>query len=966
MFRFIFAAVLCGVAFVCCGTVSEARQLPIPSLDEMLKRDRFAQPGAELDAWLAYREQVSENKTLALSIRAQVALRVGTSYFYTADYEQALKELDAAEKAAAAADNLPASFWPELYSYRALSLADSRRFDDALMVSQKALKEASVDSAAVHSHTPTELTALALNAAGYTAYKAGNLSRAQDYMCQAACDARQVLALDAPLRHLNANNCGVFLFFLDDESAASMLETAATNALAHLPNDHPIMGQSLNTSYAVLYQLGYYPEAATLARTHMDLEIRLRGPDSNRVYDPASMLSKALAAQGALQDAADVQRQVIALADRMRGAGDFRAKGVSRIVHARLLDRLGRSADARGYFIAGLAELEKAFTQESAEYALARIDYALHLAEQGQYDIALPLARQAHDTVSNLLGPDHMDAVITALKYGILLARDDQVDIALTHATPRYETLKLKLLTLTKGRAGRVSTSAQLSQGFAAITEIALEAGDRALALEALQLASASELSLASADVRARAIAQDAGLEALVTDLKKRRYAEAQAQKDLDARLNSVGGGKSVAALAKALAQAKLDTAQIETQIARKFPAFADMSISTPVSAEALMGSLRSDQAIVLPLYSFNKALTVAITQKEVLWERSSVSPFVFDQLRNTVLDHIATARLSRTVDISDFNAENAHQLFKAVFPGDLYQCLEAQSHFLFVSSGPLAEMPSAVMVTQPQRGKWPSWLVDDKALSVISRFNDLDGPLDTLGKTQFVGLGDPTLAPTETQSVDTAKLFRSSALTLQSLRELPSLPGANAELKAMRKAFGRKNTQLFTGAAFNKTTVTQIDFTNAAVVAFATHGMTGNELVGLREPALVLTPPTTPGEADNGLLLASDIAQMAIPADWVILSACNSGLGRSASAPMYSGLAKAFRTAGANALLLSHWPVRDDVAAVLSIETIKNHRKGMGKAQALQKAQRDLMRSRRIKGAAHPALWAPFVLIEN
>ena len=59
-------------------------------------------------------------------------------------------------------------------------------------------------------------------------------------------------------------------------------------------------------------------------------------------------------------------------------------------------------------------------------------------------------------------------------------------------------------------------------------------------------------------------------------------------------------------------------------------------------------------------------------------------------------------------------------------------------------------------------------------------------------------------------------------------------------------------------------------------MVAFATHGLVAGELEGVSEPALVLTPPAEGTETDDGLLTASEVAQLKLNADWVILSACN------------------------------------------------------------------------------------------
>jgi CHAT domain-containing protein len=103
----------------------------------------------------------------------------------------------------------------------------------------------------------------------------------------------------------------------------------------------------------------------------------------------------------------------------------------------------------------------------------------------------------------------------------------------------------------------------------------------------------------------------------------------------------------------------------------------------------------------------------------------------------------------------------------------------------------------------------------------------------------------------------------------------------------------------------------------------------------------------------------------MRLAAEWIILSACNTAAGDGPGLATYSGLARAFHLAGARSLLLSHWPVRDDAAARLSVATVTAAAAGMERSEALRQAQLALIAARDLPGAASPAIWAPFVLIE-
>ena len=158
---------------------------------------------------------------------------------------------------------------------------------------------------------------------------------------------------------------------------------------------------------------------------------------------------------------------------------------------------------------------------------------------------------------------------------------------------------------------------------------------------------------------------------------------------------------------------------------------------------------------------------------------------------------------------------------------------------------------------------------------------------------------------------------------------------------------------------------VKQADLSGTAVLAFATHGLLSGELPGLAEPALVLTPPDIGTPDDDGLLTASEVAELRLSADWVLLSACNTaGSDGKPGAEGLSGLARAFLYAGARSILVSHWPVRDDAAARLTTDAIAAVGRGIGRSEALRRAMLALMEDKRDLSLAHPSAWAPFVVV--
>jgi CHAT domain-containing protein len=190
-------------------------------------------------------------------------------------------------------------------------------------------------------------------------------------------------------------------------------------------------------------------------------------------------------------------------------------------------------------------------------------------------------------------------------------------------------------------------------------------------------------------------------------------------------------------------------------------------------------------------------------------------------------------------------------------------------------------------------------------------------------------------------------------------------------ELQSIRAALGAPAKALYLGDRAREARLRSMDLSHTNVLVLATHGLLAGEVRGATEPGLVLTPPAKASEKDDGYLSASEVSALRLDADWVILSACNTAAGDgSAGAPGLSGLARAFFYAGARNLLASHWPVRDDVAAQLTVRTISLLRTNpqMSRAQALQQAMREVRDDKSHDGPgdtwAHPNAWAPFVLI--
>jgi CHAT domain-containing protein len=149
-------------------------------------------------------------------------------------------------------------------------------------------------------------------------------------------------------------------------------------------------------------------------------------------------------------------------------------------------------------------------------------------------------------------------------------------------------------------------------------------------------------------------------------------------------------------------------------------------------------------------------------------------------------------------------------------------------------------------------------------------------------------------------------------------------------------------------------------------IVYFATHGLVAGDVRGVAEPSLALSIPKQPSALDDGLLTASEVAQLKLNADWVVLSACNTIAGDKPGAEALSGLARSFFYAGARALLVTHWAVDSEAATRLTTSTfdLLKAEPSIGRAEALRRAMLAYLNDASSPRNAYPALWGPFALI--
>jgi CHAT domain-containing protein len=142
-------------------------------------------------------------------------------------------------------------------------------------------------------------------------------------------------------------------------------------------------------------------------------------------------------------------------------------------------------------------------------------------------------------------------------------------------------------------------------------------------------------------------------------------------------------------------------------------------------------------------------------------------------------------------------------------------------------------------------------------------------------------------------------------------------------------------------------------------IVHFATHGVLDNENPGLSGVVLSLFGKS--GQAQDGVLRLHDIYGLRLPAELVVLSACNTALGKPVRGEGLVGVVRGFMYAGAKRVVASLWKVDDDATGEMMRRFYRGMlQEGRSPAAALREAQVSLWRQDRWKP---PYYWAAFIL---
>ncbi len=572
-------------------------------------------------------------------------------------------------------------------------------------------------------------------------------------------------------------------------------------------------------------------------------------------------------------------------------------------------------------------------------------------------------------------------------------------------------------------QAARASYDDLARQHFARFVGVAYDAAakaNRPISLpelnEAIEMAQRSSLTETAAMVTrmaARFASKDDSLREAMRSLQDVEASQRTLELELSAALALPNDSRArvTDTVRSEIEAATLKKSAIERDLKQRFPAYAQLVAPDPVSIEQVRDLLAPDEALLYYFCGIDGVYLWSMTDTATEWRRVEPSLATIrraiEKLRSA-LDVQTIA--SRGTNAQLFDLGQAHELYRWLI-GPAARLINNKKHVMVVPCGPMTSLPLQTLVKSPPPVARPSlrdiakfrdadWLINHHALSVMPALSSLKAIRATAGRPDsrepLVGFGNPVFKirsvvgspvpevgpamrgsqPTEggsaplagpPRSMSYSSFWRGPAANVDALRSgLAELPDTSIELTEVASKLEAGPGALHLREVATETTVKSLDLSKYRIVYFATHGLIAGELEGLGEPALALTLPDAPSELDDGLLTATEVSQLRLNAEWVILSACNTADGNKAGAEALSGLAKSFFYAGARSLLVSHWRVGSKAATQMTttLFDVRRNKPGIGKAEGLRQAMLQVLSDRSDPWNAYPTFWAPFTVV--
>ncbi|MEN3334687.1 MAG: hypothetical protein V7641_4052 [Blastocatellia bacterium] len=690
-------------------------------------------------------------------------------------------------------------------------------------------------------------------------------------------------------------------------------------------SDDAVTVWAIGTTY---YLLGNYPEALT----HLQQALVSLGPDNpdsalcneylGRVYISMGEFPTALPY---LQSALDTFTRVINPREAARVRG----------LMGQIYQQQGELERARQNYRQALAtfrHLSDRINQAAIYYAMGRLELS-----SGNYDAAQDYLRQSIEATENIRQVStsrDLTAAFTALIYD------------------RYENYIECLM---------LKHQAEPTQGFAVR---AFETSELARGRSLAELLRATETTL-TPGLDPQLAAQEKTLRQLLRakeDYKVTLLSKAYKKEELDT-------------LDVELARLEGEYKQVSETIRARYPAYEQITSPTAWDLRQIQEQVIADDETLLLEYSLgsDKSYVWAVTRESIKSYNLPARALV-NQAAQKVYKLLAFPPGPDTEKELTPALQELSRMVLSPVAAELHQ-----RRIIIVADGALHYIPFQALPTPSPDGE--PLVVNYEIINAPSAsiLGELRKEATRRQPTKLLAaFGNPEFALNDTQRQATTSSEQSAAMQALEIAPLQNalrdveLNGdtfdpyvikplfyAKRELANLHDAASGGETFIASGFAATRQQLLSMDLTQYAILHFATHG-----LLDPKRPensGLVLSTVDRNQQVQNGFVGLQDIYGLRAPVDLVVLSACQTALGKDVRGEGLLGLTRGFMYAGASSVMASLWKVDDEATAELMRQSYINMlQKGMTPAAALRTAQNSIRQRPEWRS---PYYWAGFTL---
>ena len=613
---------------------------------------------------------------------------------------------------------------------------------------------------------------------------------------------------------------------------------------------------------------------------------------------------------------------------------------------ARIMAKLGQTslhqnqfALARKYFLDSL-ELNKKVRDKFAEadtlFNLAMLDRLENRNESG-----LRLAKNSIEITESL----YSEVLNTKLKSAYL-----------SGVFERYE-LYIRLLMKMDRKAPNQNYAIQ-----------ALQAAEKSRSRSMLETLSLAEINFA----------KDADPEIIKQEKETRNLLNTKADKLTDL-LSKNTENAEIEKLDREIRELENRLEEIKAQLKQQSPLFSALKNPAPFDLGGFQKNILDENSLLLE-FSFGES-------ESYLWlvSKNEVASYILPPRReiensiDSLLEQLAKRERKQDESIEDYQkrvieAENkfkieAKQLSKQLF-GQASEKL-SKKRLIIVPDGKLHYFPISALPFPNSESEEPILLTNEmiyepsaQTLSLLSKNGNQEGRAE---KTLLI-FSDPVFNNSDwrlsdefkssvdvNQNNDSTDKFR----YVESLNTLQRLEASKTEAEQIIKIVGGSNSTSFSGFAANRENLLKVNAADYKIIHFATHALVNEKRPELS--GIILSRFDENGAKLDETFRINDIYSLNLNADLIVLSACNTGLGKEVKGEGLQSLNNAFLQVGAKSVIASLWKVEDNAAH----ELMKNFyeelaTESVAPSEALRRAKIKLRQNPQYRS---PFYWAAFTV---